>query len=133
MTLDAASIREGIVEERKVLVKLDELNKIRKSCMVLQLPSTDNDGTSSNGNTQKRTTAAVLSPAEVDKEVAVLKAQLGAIRSQRVIRSASIAGQTADLVIAIAQVEPNPLCCHPAVLGVSGLVAAWTGWFRVWA
>ena len=129
MTLDVAFIREGLVEEKKLLQKLRDLKKLRLSGKLLQMADAKADGNAaSSGNA-----SSVISPAQLDAELAALESQLKTIRSQRVFRAASIAGQAADLIIAIAQVEPNPVCCHPAVLGVSGLVAAWTGWFRVWA
>ena len=129
MTLDVAFIRKGLVEEKKLLQKLRELKKLRQSGKLPQLPDGKADGKAASTDGA----SSIISPAQVDAELAALESQLTTIRSQRVFRAAGIAGQAADLIIAIAQVEPNPVCCHPAVLGVSGLVAAWTGWFRVWA
>jgi hypothetical protein len=44
----------------------------------------------------------------------------------------AIAANVADLIIALADIEPNPFCCHALTLGISGLVSAWSGWYRNW-
>lgn len=54
------------------------------------------------------------------------------IRMDRVMRLMATAANVADLVIAIAEVEPNPFCNHAVTLGISGLVSAWAGWYRLW-
>lgn len=54
------------------------------------------------------------------------------IRGDRVMRLMAVAANIADLVIAVADIEPNPFCCHAVTLGVSGLVSAWAGWYRNW-
>ncbi|KAF2315804.1 hypothetical protein GH714_040343 [Hevea brasiliensis] len=54
------------------------------------------------------------------------------IRADRVMRFMSIAANTADLIIALADIEPNPFCNHAVTLGISGLVSAWAGWYRNW-
>ncbi|KAI0499784.1 hypothetical protein KFK09_017992 [Dendrobium nobile] len=55
-----------------------------------------------------------------------------AIRVDRVMRLMGIAANLADLIIAIADIEPNPFCNHAVTLGISGLVSAWAGWYRNW-
>eukprot|EP00245_Coleochaete_scutata_P002941 TRINITY_DN14202_c0_g1_i1.p1 TRINITY_DN14202_c0_g1~~TRINITY_DN14202_c0_g1_i1.p1 ORF type:complete len:345 (-),score=61.28 TRINITY_DN14202_c0_g1_i1:1110-2144(-) len=67
-----------------------------------------------------------------DEEIGRLKAQLAAIRLDRVMRVMAIAANTADLIIAINDVEPNPFVSHAVTLGISGLVSAWAGWYRNW-
>eukprot|EP00850_Spirogloea_muscicola_P013580 SM000093S24391 [mRNA] locus=s93:79427:80327:- [translate_table: standard] len=61
-----------------------------------------------------------------------LQAMVLRIRAARMMRFMSIAANIADLIIALAEVEPNPVCCHPLAYGVSGLVSAWAGWYRNW-
>jgi hypothetical protein len=48
------------------------------------------------------------------------------------MRLMATAANAADLVICIAEVEPNPFCNHAVTLGISGLVSAWAGWYRNW-
>ncbi|KAK6936302.1 Peroxisomal biogenesis factor 11 [Dillenia turbinata] len=47
------------------------------------------------------------------------------IKGDRVMRLMAIAANVADLVIGIADIEPNPFCNHAVSLGISGLVSAW--------
>ncbi|XP_020083962.1 peroxisomal membrane protein 11-4 [Ananas comosus] len=54
------------------------------------------------------------------------------IRGDRVMRLTGVAANVADLVIAVADIEPNPFCNHAVTLGISGLVSAWAGWYRNW-
>lgn len=54
------------------------------------------------------------------------------IRVDRVMRLMAVAANVADLVIALADIEPNPFCNHAVSLGISGLVSAWAGWYRNW-
>lgn len=54
------------------------------------------------------------------------------IRAERVMRLMGVAANLADLVIALADTEPNPFCNHAITLGISGLVSAWAGWYRNW-
>lgn len=54
------------------------------------------------------------------------------IRSDRVMRLMAVAANVADLFIGIADIEPNPFCNHTVTLGISGLVSAWSGWYRNW-
>lgn len=61
-----------------------------------------------------------------------IKAKLRGIRMQRIMQICAIAANLADLVIAIADIEPNPFCNHAVTLGISGLVSAWSGWYRNW-
>lgn len=57
---------------------------------------------------------------------------IGKIRGDRIMRLMAVAANLADLVIAVADVEPNPFCNHAVTLGISGLVSAWAGWYRNW-
>ena len=61
-----------------------------------------------------------------------LEAALSVLRMQRLFHYLTISANVADLIIALAEVEPNPVCNHPFVLGVSGLVSAWSGWYKLW-
>ncbi|KAG7030838.1 Peroxisomal membrane protein 11-4, partial [Cucurbita argyrosperma subsp. argyrosperma] len=54
------------------------------------------------------------------------------IRGDRVMRLMAVAANVADLLIALAEIEPNPFCNHTITLGISGLVSAWAGWYRNW-
>lgn len=54
------------------------------------------------------------------------------IRADRVMRLMAVSANVADLVIGLADIEPNPLCNHAVTLGISGLVSAWAGWYRNW-
>ncbi|GJP54849.1 hypothetical protein CLOM_g13875 [Closterium sp. NIES-68] len=69
---------------------------------------------------------------KLEGEAMKIKIALSSIRMERLMRVLSIAGQFGDLLISVSQVEPNPVCCHPLTLGLSGLLSAWTGWYRVW-
>lgn len=54
------------------------------------------------------------------------------IRADRVMRLMAVAANVADLIIALADIEPNPFCNHAVTLGICGLVSAWAGWYRNW-
>ncbi|KAF5743601.1 Peroxisomal membrane protein 11B [Tripterygium wilfordii] len=54
------------------------------------------------------------------------------IRADRVMRMMAVAANVADLIIGIADIEPNRFCNHAVTLGISGLVSAWAGWYRNW-
>lgn len=54
------------------------------------------------------------------------------IRGDRIMRLMGVAANFADLIIALADIEPNPFCNHAVTLGISGLVSAWAGWYRNW-
>ncbi|KAD5961319.1 hypothetical protein R6Q59_014262 [Mikania micrantha] len=54
------------------------------------------------------------------------------IRVDRVMRLMAVAANLADLIIGLAEIEPNPFCNHAVTLGISGLVSAWAGWHRNW-
>ncbi|KAJ7010948.1 peroxisomal membrane protein 11B [Populus alba x Populus x berolinensis] len=51
------------------------------------------------------------------------------IGAERVMRLMAVAANVADLIIALADIEPNPFCNHAVTLGISGLVSAWAGWY----
>ncbi|CAK9135151.1 unnamed protein product [Ilex paraguariensis] len=61
------------------------------------------------------------------------KGRVEKIRGERVMRLMGVAANVADLVIGVAEIEPNPFCNHAVTLGISGLVSAWAGWYRNWA
>ncbi|KAF5199165.1 Peroxisomal membrane protein like [Thalictrum thalictroides] len=73
---------------------------------------------------------------EISKKPEELKdEQLESIRkisADRVMRLMAIAANVADFIIALADIEPNPVCNHAVTLGISGLVSAWAGWYRNW-
>ncbi|KAK4285177.1 hypothetical protein QN277_001910 [Acacia crassicarpa] len=54
------------------------------------------------------------------------------IRIDRVMRLMATAANIADLIIGLAEIEPNPFCNHALTLGICGLVSAWSGWYRNW-
>ncbi|KAJ4954246.1 hypothetical protein NE237_011029 [Protea cynaroides] len=54
------------------------------------------------------------------------------IRADRVMRLMAVAANVADFIIALADIEPNPFFNHAVTLGISGLVSAWSGWYRNW-
>ncbi|XP_061353734.1 peroxisomal membrane protein 11B [Gastrolobium bilobum] len=54
------------------------------------------------------------------------------IKAERIMRLMAVAANVADLIIALADIEPNPFCNHTVSLGISGLVSAWSGWYRNW-
>ncbi|CAL0334277.1 unnamed protein product [Lupinus luteus] len=54
------------------------------------------------------------------------------IKGDRIMRLMAVAANVADLIIALAEIEPNPFCNHTLTLGISGLVSAWAGWYRNW-
>ena len=54
------------------------------------------------------------------------------IKSDRIMRLMAVAANVADLIIGVAEIEPNPFCNHSVTLGISGLVSAWAGWYRNW-
>ena len=66
------------------------------------------------------------------KEIRRLKAELSAIKMQRVMHVMSIIAKTSDLFIALAVVDPNPFVSHTVTLGLSGLASAWSGWYQLW-
>ncbi|MCO5579822.1 hypothetical protein L7F22_066959 [Adiantum nelumboides] len=69
---------------------------------------------------------------DADGQIKATMAKIRGIRVQRIMQFMAIAANLADLVIALAEVEPNPLCTHAFTLGISGLVSAWAGWYRNW-
>ncbi|XP_038900305.1 peroxisomal membrane protein 11B isoform X2 [Benincasa hispida] len=54
------------------------------------------------------------------------------INGDRIMRLMAVAANVADLIIGLAEIEPNPFCNHTITLGISGLVSAWAGWYRNW-
>ncbi|KAI4332741.1 hypothetical protein L6164_017624 [Bauhinia variegata] len=66
------------------------------------------------------------------KEEEEEKGMVKKIRADRIMRLMAVAANVADLIIALAEIEPNPFCCHAVTLGISGLVSAWAGWYRNW-
>lgn len=69
------------------------------------------------------------SSSEEEKEI---EKRIQKIRGDRIMRLMAVAANVADLIIALAEIEPNPFCCHTVSLGISGLVSAWAGWYRNW-
>lgn len=68
----------------------------------------------------------------LDKSTAEGKKEVQKIRGDRIMRLMAISANVADLIIALADIEPNPFCNHTVTLGISGLVSAWAGWYRNW-
>ncbi|XP_077234371.1 peroxin 11B [Tasmannia lanceolata] len=68
----------------------------------------------------------------LSEKIAERKEKVGKIKADRVMRLMAVSANLADLVIALADIEPNPLCNHAVTLGISGLVSAWAGWYRNW-
>lgn len=54
------------------------------------------------------------------------------IKGDRIMRLMGVAANVADLIIGLAEIEPNSFCNHTLSLGISGLVSAWAGWYRNW-
>jgi Peroxisomal biogenesis factor 11 (PEX11) len=69
---------------------------------------------------------------KLDKKTAEGKKEMQRIRADRIMRLMAVAANVADLIIGLADIEPNPFCNHPVTLGISGLVSAWAGWYRNW-
>ncbi|KAJ4761603.1 hypothetical protein LUZ62_026652 [Rhynchospora pubera] len=69
---------------------------------------------------------------KLDKSSAEGKKEMQRIKGDRIMRLMAVAANVADLIIALADIEPNPFCCHAVTLGISGLVSAWAGWYRNW-
>lgn len=44
----------------------------------------------------------------------------------------AVAANITDLIIAVAEIKPNPFCNHVVTLGTSVSVSAWSGWNRNW-
>ncbi|KAI5079015.1 hypothetical protein GOP47_0006686 [Adiantum capillus-veneris] len=65
-------------------------------------------------------------------QIKAIMAKIRGIRVQRIMQFMAISANLADLVIALAEVEPNPFFNHAFTLGISGLVSAWAGWYRNW-
>lgn len=61
-----------------------------------------------------------------------ISAKISDIRGDIVMRLMGISANIADLIIALAEIQPNPFCNHTVTLGISGLVSAWAGWYRNW-
>ncbi|EOA24694.1 hypothetical protein CARUB_v10017971mg [Capsella rubella] len=61
-----------------------------------------------------------------------ISAKISEIRGDIVMRLMGISANIADLIIALAEIQPNPFCNHTLTLGISGLVSAWAGWYRNW-
>ncbi|KAL8126499.1 peroxisomal membrane protein 11-4 [Apium graveolens] len=74
---------------------------------------------------RKQRKVVMEKPSDSDEEVRRL-------RVDRTMRLMGVAANVADLIIAIADIEPNPFCNHAITLGISGLVSAWAGWYRNW-
>lgn len=74
---------------------------------------------------RKQKSIAMEKPSDSDEEVRKL-------RIDRTMRLMGVAANVADLIIAVADIEPNPFCNHAITLGISGLVSAWAGWYRNW-
>ena len=67
-----------------------------------------------------------------EEEVQKEKKEIQKIRGDRIMRLMAVAANVADLIIGLAEIEPNPFCNHAVTLGISGLVSAWAGWYRNW-
>ncbi|KAI9161937.1 hypothetical protein LWI28_022177 [Acer negundo] len=75
---------------------------------------------------------AIGSELEDNTNSDVKQRTLREIKAERVMRLMGVAANLADFIIAVADIEPNPFCNHAVVLGISGLVSAWSGWYRNW-
>ncbi|XP_059306878.1 peroxisomal membrane protein 11-4 [Lycium ferocissimum] len=67
-----------------------------------------------------------------EEESKETEGEIKKIRMDRIMRLMAVAANIADLIIALAEIEPNPFCNHTVTLGISGLVSAWAGWYRNW-
>ncbi|PWA88488.1 peroxisomal biogenesis factor 11 [Artemisia annua] len=75
---------------------------------------------------EKRIKKSLLSDEKVDEN------EIKKIKVDRVMRLMAVSANLADLIIALADIKPNPFCNHAITLGISGLVSAWAGWYRNW-
>ncbi|XP_058750103.1 peroxisomal membrane protein 11B-like [Vicia villosa] len=66
------------------------------------------------------------------KEKSEDEKEIQKIKGDRIMRLMAVAANVADLIIGLAEIEPNPFCNHTLSLGISGLVSAWAGWYRNW-
>ncbi|CAL0304348.1 unnamed protein product [Lupinus luteus] len=69
---------------------------------------------------------------EESKSEEELEKEIQKIKGDRIMRLMAVAANVADLIIGLAEIEPNPFCNHTVTLGISGLVSAWAGWYRNW-
>ncbi|XP_019449935.1 PREDICTED: peroxisomal membrane protein 11B-like [Lupinus angustifolius] len=69
---------------------------------------------------------------EESKSEEELEKEIKKIKGDRIMRLMAVAANVADLIIGLAEIEPNPFCNHTVTLGISGLVSAWAGWYRNW-
>ncbi|KAE9593478.1 hypothetical protein Lal_00029090 [Lupinus albus] len=69
---------------------------------------------------------------EESKSEEELEKEIEKIKGDRIMRLMAVAANVADLIIALAEIQPNPFCNHTLTLGISGLVSAWAGWYRNW-
>ncbi|KAF6175392.1 hypothetical protein GIB67_036483 [Kingdonia uniflora] len=67
-----------------------------------------------------------------EKSAEEVKTAKTKIREDMVMRLMAVVANVADLIIGVADIEPNPFCNHAVTLGISGLVSAWAGWYRNW-
>nr|XP_016456826.1 PREDICTED: peroxisomal membrane protein 11-4-like [Nicotiana tabacum] len=67
----------------------------------------------------------LLTEEEESKET---EGEIKKIRMDRIMRLMAVAANIADLIIALAEIEPNTFRNHTLTLGIfSGLVSAWAG------
>ncbi|OIW05564.1 hypothetical protein TanjilG_23350 [Lupinus angustifolius] len=69
---------------------------------------------------------------EESKSKEEIEKRVEKIKGDRIMRLMAVAANVADLIIGLAEIEPNPFCNHTVTLGISGLVSAWAGWYRNW-
>ncbi|KAJ4847261.1 Peroxisomal membrane protein PMP30B [Turnera subulata] len=76
----------------------------------------------------ERRQLANISSQEGQEDDEDAKESIRKIRADRIMRLMAVAANVADLIIALAEIQPNPFCNHALTLGISGLVSAWAGW-----
>ncbi|CAK9262904.1 unnamed protein product [Sphagnum jensenii] len=115
-------IRRGLEAEWKCKKELEELLVEEESCSKLAGSSVISSSASNAG----------VSLVAVTERIKQVKVQISKIRLQRVMSVMAITAYIADLLIALAVVDPNPFVNHAITLGLSGLASAWAGWYRNW-
>ncbi|XP_024364456.1 peroxisomal membrane protein 11-4 [Physcomitrium patens] len=105
---DLIVIRRGLLAEARYKSQITELEE-------LQVMGVDLKGDNSVATQVKR-----------------IRSKIAAVRLQRIMSVMSIIANVSDLIIALADVDPNPFVCHPVTLGISGLASACSGWYKNW-
>uniref|UniRef100_A0A7N0U6J1 Peroxisomal biogenesis factor 11 n=1 Tax=Kalanchoe fedtschenkoi TaxID=63787 RepID=A0A7N0U6J1_KALFE len=130
---DLIFLRRGLQREREIArlkkgkTTASDAEEHKPTTLNPENDKSSNAGSETETTTLKRKENETASLKEKEAEEAV-----GRIRADRVMRLMAVAANVADLIIGLADIEPNPFCNHAVTLGISGLVSAWAGWYRNW-